>query len=92
MKRQFTTGDSLLICRLKCTGDQLGAVTQADSVRNYFPGKQIDNHADIIIPVFQLDAGDITDPYLVGRICMKTAMKKICFFLWRTQSWDVTLG
>lgn len=59
MKRQFTAGDSLLVYRLKCTGDQLGAITQADSVRNYFPGKQIDNHADIVIPVFQFDAGDM---------------------------------
>lgn len=81
MKRQPSAGNSLFVCQLKCTSDQLSAVTQADSVRNDFPRKQIDNHADIVIPVFQFDAGDITNPDFVGRIYIKTAMKKICFFL-----------
>ena len=77
MKRQPSAGNSLFVCQLKCTSDQLSAVTQADSVRNDFPRKQIDNHADIVIPVFQFDAGDITNPDFVGRIYIKTAMKKI---------------
>ena len=92
MKRLPSAGISLFVCQLKCTSDQLSAVTQADSVRNDFPRKQIENHADIVIPVFQFDAGDITNPDFVGRIYIKTAMKKICFFLCRVQSRAVALS
>ena len=61
MKRQPSAGNSLFVCQLKCTSDQLSAVTQADSVRNDFPRKQIDNHADIVIPVFDEKTGEVKD-------------------------------
>lgn len=62
VKHQLSGLVSVLICLTEGGSDQIGAVLGRYPVGNYFPRKQVEDHADIEILAIDFKADDVADP------------------------------
>ena len=77
MKDEATGTSALDNCLFEGRGHKTGAVFLGNCIGNNLARKQIENHAYVVIFVFDFKACNIADPNLVGRMCCKVLPNSI---------------
>lgn len=77
MKCQIGRGISFAESYPKCTGDQIRAGIAGYAIADDFPGKEVENDAQIKPVIVELEVCNITDPCLIRMFCGKLLLQQV---------------
>lgn len=77
VKCQIGRGISFAESYPKCTGDQIRAGIAGYAIADDFPGKEVENDAQIKPVIVELEVCNITDPCLIRMFCGKLLLQQV---------------